>query len=136
MKIFELPPSSFPMVIEAFHPETKVVVWTKMISTPGLVEIPPLHAQFGHIVSIRVKYADGSFDEATLDEEVEPSAISHLETCAFGATKVEALEKGVCIQCGKPALERCYSSAGRKEYRISGLCELCFDSLSQSFDQN
>lgn len=35
---------------------------------------------------------------------------------------------GLCIECHQPALPRCYSEAGRREYSISGLCERCFDS--------
>ena len=35
----------------------------------------------------------------------------------------------VCIKCGRPALEHCYSNAGRREVFISGLCEECFDAI-------
>ena len=48
----------------------------------------------------------------------------------FGKTKEEAVSMGLCINCGKPALERCYSDAGRREYCISGLCEVCFDEIT------
>lgn len=47
----------------------------------------------------------------------------------FGMTKTEAIEKGVCLHCGDPALKNCYSEAGAKEYTISGLCEYCFDAM-------
>lgn len=40
-----------------------------------------------------------------------------------------AKRAGVCLQCDRPALERCYSDAGRREYRISGYCEPCYDRL-------
>jgi hypothetical protein len=40
----------------------------------------------------------------------------------------EARETGLCVDCGLPAIPRCYSEAGRREFRISGLCEKCFDS--------
>ena len=50
-----------------------------------------------------------------------------LAKSTYGMTQAEAIEKGICIDCGKPALERCYSKAGVKEYAISGLCEKCFD---------
>jgi len=49
----------------------------------------------------------------------------------FGMTDKEAHEKGVCINCKKPALARCYSRAGADEYRISGLCEMCFDEITK-----
>lgn len=42
-------------------------------------------------------------------------------------TLVEAWTKGLCASCVKPAIDNCYSDAGRKEYYISGLCERCFD---------
>lgn len=47
----------------------------------------------------------------------------------FEMTAAEAREKGLCINCKEPALAKCYSDAGRKEYRISGMCEKCFDAL-------
>ena len=47
----------------------------------------------------------------------------------FGQTKEEAKESGLCINCHQPALPNCYSEAGRKEYKISGLCEKCFDKI-------
>lgn len=45
----------------------------------------------------------------------------------YGTTFAEVYEKGICIQCKQPAIPKCYSEAGRREYRISGLCEECFD---------
>lgn len=47
----------------------------------------------------------------------------------YGQTTEEAKTTGLCIQCHKPALENCYSAAGRREYKISGLCEKCFDEI-------
>jgi hypothetical protein len=41
----------------------------------------------------------------------------------------EAWKTGVCVQCRQPALPKCYPEAGRREYRISGMCEECFDEL-------
>lgn len=45
----------------------------------------------------------------------------------YGMTTEDALKKGLCIQCKEEALPKCYSDAGRREYKISGLCEKCFD---------
>ena len=45
----------------------------------------------------------------------------------FGKTVEETGQK--CIKCGKNALHNCYSEAGRKEVKISGLCEVCFDNV-------
>jgi len=53
-----------------------------------------------------------------------------LATELYGETATAAQERGTCLQCKLPALERCYSEAGRKEYRISGLCEVCFDEIT------
>lgn len=46
---------------------------------------------------------------------------------AFGMTKAEAVNKGVCLNCKQPP--KFYSYEGRKEYGISGLCEYCFDDI-------
>ena len=50
---------------------------------------------------------------------------------AFGETKQEAQQFGSCIYCKQLALPRYYSEAGKREYRISGLCELCFDEITE-----
>ncbi len=42
-------------------------------------------------------------------------------------TVAEAIEEGICIDCKEPAIPKCYSEAGLREYHISGLCETCFD---------
>ena len=61
---------------------------------------------------------------ATLKEFKDKFAIS-----IYNMSPDYAIEKGICIDCGLPALERCYSKAGLKEYYISGLCEKCFDKI-------
>lgn len=48
----------------------------------------------------------------------------------YGQTAKDAQKTGLCINCKQPALPNCYSEAGRKEYRISGLCEKCFDKIT------
>jgi hypothetical protein len=45
----------------------------------------------------------------------------------FGITKSQAHTRGVCIKCHKPPVF--FTPSGRAEYRISGLCEPCFDGL-------
>jgi hypothetical protein len=37
---------------------------------------------------------------------------------------------GLCINCKRPALDHCYSAAGRREFVISGYCEECFDEIT------
>ncbi len=46
---------------------------------------------------------------------------------AFGITREEAWEKGICVQCKKPPVF--HTEAGRKEYTLSAMCEPCFDEL-------
>lgn len=55
----------------------------------------------------------------------------------FGMTAAEAIERGVCIRCKNSAAERIYSIIGKEEYKISGLCELCFDEITDpsNFDE-
>jgi len=52
-----------------------------------------------------------------------------LSKALYGKTTADTKESGLCIQCNEPALPKCYSDAGRKEFSISGLCEKCFDSI-------
>lgn len=73
-------------------------------------------------------------------EEIRKDLAIHL----YGRTKEEAQQAHVCINCGqeifwgkqsegrqdegtKPG--GIYSYAGIREYRISGMCEHCFDEL-------
>lgn len=48
----------------------------------------------------------------------------------FGMTKEEAQAEGLCINCRERAIPKCYSEAGKREYKISGLCEKCFDEIT------
>lgn len=54
---------------------------------------------------------------------------------AHGMTPQEAWAKGICIECKQPALAKCYSDAGHSEYRISALCEECFDAICQEMEE-
>jgi hypothetical protein len=47
----------------------------------------------------------------------------------FGTSVSSSASKGLCVDCRQSALERCYSEAGKREYGISGLCEICFDKI-------
>lgn len=48
---------------------------------------------------------------------------------AFKMTKEEAHEHQVCISCKLPVLNRIESELGWKEYGISALCEICWDTM-------
>jgi len=48
---------------------------------------------------------------------------------AFGTTKAAVQQQGLCISCKQPAISKCYSDAGHREYRISEMCEECFDAM-------
>lgn len=57
----------------------------------------------------------------------------------FNLTPSEALQQGICISCKKPIFYSAdgkaekeghiYSCAGQNEYRITALCEYCFDKV-------
>ena len=53
----------------------------------------------------------------------------HVSKVVFNLSLSEALERGICISCKEDALPKCYSEAGVREYRRSGLCERCFDEI-------
>lgn len=50
-------------------------------------------------------------------------------TQLHGMTKAEAHEKDICIDCKQPWQPKTHTDAGKREYRISGMCEECFDAL-------
>ena len=45
----------------------------------------------------------------------------------FGMTREEAWDKGICVNCRKPPVF--HTQAGRNEYRLSAMCEPCFDDM-------
>lgn len=51
-----------------------------------------------------------------------------------GMSPQQAWEKDICIKCKQPAIPNCYSFEGLKEYRISALCEKCFDNMFEEED--
>jgi hypothetical protein len=57
------------------------------------------------------------------------TALDKLGILAFGRTNTEAIQKGICISCGKAIdLQKGFKDAlSRKEYGISGLCQPCQD---------
>lgn len=59
---------------------------------------------------------------------MKPSELAK-EIAVNSDINLENKEKGLCIQCGEPALPKCYSLDGRKEFFMSGMCEPCFDGL-------
>ena len=60
-----------------------------------------------------------------------------LSKSLFNLTPAEAIQQGICISCKKPIFYcagrkaekkgHIYSVAGQNEYRMSALCEYCFD---------
>jgi len=54
----------------------------------------------------------------------------------YGQTLDEALDTQLCIKCKEPAIAKCYSPAGIKEYNLSGLCEECFDAIMAENDED
>jgi len=60
-----------------------------------------------------------------------------LSKSLFNLTPSEAFQQGICISCKKPIFYSAdgkaekeghiYSCAGQNEYRITALCEYCFD---------
>ncbi len=54
---------------------------------------------------------------------------NNLSILVFGITTEQAIAQGICIDCKEPALQKCTTELGRKEYGISGLCEPCWDRI-------
>jgi hypothetical protein len=66
----------------------------------------------------------------SLQDHKDESALN-----AYGMTAQEAWSKGICIDCKQPALPKCPTEAGRGEYRISAICEECFDAMCEEPEQ-
>jgi len=75
----------------------------------------------------------------TLKENVEHWALKQLDAKLagtvdnvakkfFGRTRTEALDTHTCISCGKPAIDF-KDDKSAAEWRISGLCQKCQDSV-------
>lgn len=47
----------------------------------------------------------------------------------YGMTKAEAHAKGVCVDCKQPVAGLLRTIAEEREYRISGICGLCWDKM-------
>jgi len=62
------------------------------------------------------------------------SLLDKLALVAFGMTQREAWSKGICIECKQPALSKCHTGIGCNEYRISAICEECFDAWRERRD--
>jgi hypothetical protein len=54
---------------------------------------------------------------------------------AFGMTREEAQEQGICIHCKQVALGRIHTPAGHREYHITAMCEVCWDELFGDDDE-
>lgn len=54
--------------------------------------------------------------------------IDELSLDAFGRTRTEADEKGVCVSCGKKP-ESFRDKRSEKEFAITGMCQTCQDGL-------
>ena len=46
----------------------------------------------------------------------------------FGKKRTSCIQEGVCVSCGKPAVEF-KDDISKKEFSISGLCQSCQDSV-------
>jgi hypothetical protein len=57
------------------------------------------------------------------------TALDKLGILTFGRTNTEAIQKGICISCGKVIdLQNGFRDAlSQREYGISGLCQSCQD---------
>ena len=77
------------------------------------------HAKDGEVV-----YRAGFWTDLGFDLRKMASQSDKIELSKQGLSR-----DGLCISCREPALPKCYSEAGRREYSISGMCEKCFDEM-------
>lgn len=55
--------------------------------------------------------------------------ITNLSKDLFEMTREEAWASNICINCKESIEGKIYSKAGWAEYKISGMCEHCYDEL-------
>lgn len=73
---FQLPDGAYPITIEALHPKTRSVVWSKKVEAthagknPDPVYMPLLRKRLGHPIAMRIRFADGSVKESAPPELV------------------------------------------------------------------
>ena len=60
--------------------------------------------------------------------------LDDLTGAAFGRTRSAAQAGAVCVSCGLPATEF-RDDLSRREYKISGLCQVCQDEVFTSLDK-
>jgi len=71
--VYRFPHDAYPLVIEALHPDTRAVVWTKTVAAPedvAAIYIPPLARMLGHPVTIRMTWANGDVREGAPEKPV------------------------------------------------------------------
>lgn len=92
-------------------------------------------------IHLRARYANLGVKMAQIKEKLEAKvcdtqdiSLEQLKESLKEDGDDEKRAAGLCVECGLPALPRCYSDVGRREYRISGLCEKCFDELCDDPD--
>jgi hypothetical protein len=74
-------------------------------------------------------------------EKLEPKApkventLEALGNIAFGRSRKEAMRKGICVSCGKPAF-KFKDEISAKEFDISGLCQKCQDDFFEPDDKD
>lgn len=57
------------------------------------------------------------------------SFLDDLSRGLTGRTTAEAVAAGTCIDCGLPFKGRVFTEDGAREVHISGMCEVCWDTL-------
>jgi hypothetical protein len=67
--------------------------------------------------------------EHTMKKPMISDLLNKLSTDAYETTIPEAHKENTCVNCKEDALNKCYSQAGIREYKNSGLCEPCFDEI-------
>lgn len=72
----------------------------------------------------RYKGKPSSLSSSSL-EDVKDNVAKNI----YGMTRGEAWSRGVCIRCKQPWRDNCYSEAGRQEYRLNAMCEVCYDTM-------
>jgi hypothetical protein len=62
--------------------------------------------------------------------------LDDLSKAITGRVASESIKEDICVRCGKPVTSNSFTDeCSRREYRITGLCQVCQDQIFGSMEE-